>query len=1209
MNNASCVPVPVRLASIGALIVSLCAPLLAQAPPHGRTGLSDRVRVDSRLWQVPSTVPLAQAPFALDAAAATEWAAFERASGRSWTAFADPGSGRLTYAEGGGLPWMPGRGNQLTEADVGTAATEADVLALLVRQAPSFLGPLHAALGVDPATLVLNRERSGRVADPLWIVDFDVVLDGIAVEGAHVVFRINHGNLIQFGTESLPAPGTVRPRFVLTRESALAALADYVGGFDARHAFLDPGAKRLLPSSAGGLAAVWQFLFRVAGEPATWRARVDAESGEVRELYDVNVFAHATGGVYPETYAAGNETLLPLPYVDLSTGGFANGAGGYSYPGGALSSRLKGRYVSISDSCGPISLAAAGSGDLAFGASPGTDCATPGVGGAGNTHSARTQYYHVNHIKQAARGWFPSNSWLASQLRVNVNLDLTCNAFWDGFTLNFFRSGDGCGNTGEIADVGLHEFGHGLDSHDGSGFAGDLGSGETYGDITAALLTRDSCIGEGFFLDGTCGGNGDPCTQCSGVRDIDWGRHASGIPHTVANFIQPLCPPPPPSLSPYVGPCGAHALATDQPDKLRQGHCESQVSSEALWDLAMRDLPAPGSPGAWAILERLWYRSRPMARQAFLCDTSPPVWTSNGCGTDTYWRTMRAVDDDDGNLANGTPHSCHLFAAFDRHGIACPADPAANVCFSACTPPPVPVVTLTPANDIVQIAWTAVGPGVVYDLYRSPSGCAAGFVKIAEDLSTTSYLDRDVANHFTYSYQVIAHPAGNEACSARPSACASIKPIPCITPAAPTSASASTPQDNAIAVHWSPTPSGGAKFNVYRALGTCAAPGAFARAAIGVAASPHLDTQASGTLTYAYRVTATDSTGACESAPSPCAQATATGPCTAPPQFAGLSSASNAVLSTCAIDLAWPAATALCGGPVSYDVYRDVSPVFEPSPANRIAADVTGTSYTDLEALPNRQPFSYVVRARDGANNAQDGNRVVRTAAPTGPTTIATFTETFEGPGGFDHPGWEHANTVRNSGNALDWVWVPAPNGGSAWFADEDTAPSGKVLVSPRFGIGPQTILSFRHRFSLQESLPALCEDGGTLELSIDDGTTWSVLPRSAFLSGGFNGFVDESDSNPLGRKPAWCGKQMTSMSEVRVDLGGFAGAEEAKLRWSEGDDRQDAAVEPNGWYVDSVTLADTRTVEACMPLGNPNAVFADGFESGDPSRWKLSPP
>jgi hypothetical protein len=108
------------------------------------------------------------------------------------------------------------------------------------------------------------------------------------------------------------------------------------------------------------------------------------------------------------------------------------------------------------------------------------------------------------------RGWLPSNSWLASELPVNVNVNSTCNAFWNGFSLNFYRSGSGCGNTGEIAAVSLHEYGHGLDSNDGSGFSSDGGTGEAYADVTAALMLRDSCIGPGFRAT-NCGGYGDAC--------------------------------------------------------------------------------------------------------------------------------------------------------------------------------------------------------------------------------------------------------------------------------------------------------------------------------------------------------------------------------------------------------------------------------------------------------------------------------------------------------------------------------------------------------------------------------------------------------------------------------------------------------------------------------------------------------------------------
>jgi hypothetical protein len=285
----------------------------------------------------------------------------------------------------------------------------------------------------------------------LWLVDFDIQRDGLKVEGARIVFRVNNGNLIQFGTENLPSPGARTPPQKFGRKEALAVLADHIGGFTALDTFVDGGTERLLPlaledgfkpGQGRGLVRVWEIVFRRKGSVGTWRARIDATTGEILDFQDVNAYSQATGGVYPSSYIFGDETLRPMPFTNLSTGGFTNSSGQFP-SGGSPSSTLAGQYVGISDSCGPISQAAGPSGNILFGASAGTDCATPGSGGAGNTHAARTQFYHLNRIMEVGRGWLPSNSWLASQVPANVNINSVCNAFWNGFSVNFYRSGSG----------------------------------------------------------------------------------------------------------------------------------------------------------------------------------------------------------------------------------------------------------------------------------------------------------------------------------------------------------------------------------------------------------------------------------------------------------------------------------------------------------------------------------------------------------------------------------------------------------------------------------------------------------------------------------------------------------------------------------------------------------------------------------------------
>ncbi|HEY0782127.1 MAG TPA: hypothetical protein VGE98_06730, partial [Thermoanaerobaculia bacterium] len=851
------------------LSLLLALPAAAQVVHQGSDALNRLSKVDERLQQHSADVPIESAG-AVAADVANGWASFARDAQGTWRGSIDRRTGRLAFAEGKGIPWIPGRGNRLATADLAAylPAGQANVdLATMEKIARAYLPKVAPLLGVDPAALVLDRGQSGQIADYLWFVTFGVVRGGLPIEGARVVFRVNNGNLIQLGSENLPPADADVPAVRSSREEALASLAQYVGGFRSRDLFRDPGSLHLLPTAtssggrpARGLLTVWQFLFHRDGVAGTWRGRVDAASGDVLELYDVNDYAQVTGGVFLNSPSTGPEVVRPMPFADISTGGFSTSAGLFTPGGPAVTTTLNGQYVEIADSCGPISQSASSAGDIALGTSAGTDCTTPGNGGAGNTHAARMQFYQVNRAKEVGRGWLPGNTWLPGQLVVSVNLNQICNAYWDGAGLNFFKSGGGCANTGEIAGVSLHEYGHGLDQNDGNGSAPDHGTGETYGDFTSALATHSSCIGDGFSA-GTCGGYGDACTSCTGVREIDWAKHTSGAPHTVANFTQTTCPPPANDNPGYTGPCG------------REGHCESAVSSEALWDFGNRDLPSPGTSAAWSIVDRLWYLSRSTATAAFTCNTSGATWTSDGCSAGSLWRAMRAVDDDDGNLANGTPHSCKLFAAMDRHGLACAGDAAANVCFAGFTPPAIPTLSATPGDGQVQLSWSSSGGGVVYDVYRNESGCNAGFTKIANDVAGTSLIDSNVANGMTYYYQVIAQTAGNEANSSAPTACQTATPA-CVPPTAPTGLTASPTSINRVALSWNAV-AGAPSYNLYR--GTASGGPYSLIANVTAPTTTYTDGPITGGVPFYYVVRAVQ---ACESSASNEATATpAGGPC------------------------------------------------------------------------------------------------------------------------------------------------------------------------------------------------------------------------------------------------------------------------------------------------------------------------------------------
>jgi hypothetical protein len=854
------------------LLLATLAPAQAQVAKKGYDTLSSLAFQSEKLEPSQPFEAFSDVQSLVASATQSAWQSFALNAPVEWRASVDPRTGRIAFAEGGNIAWIPGRGNALGLADLAPVLKPGSKkvdLAAMETIARNYLPKVAGMLGVDPKTLVLNLGRSGQPAGHVWFVDFDIVMNGQAVEGARVVFRVNNGNLIQFGTENIPALGAVVPAVQLTPSQALAAVAKYIGGFSSTDSFSDNGSTHLVtvnvPSTrsadgfdfgAGrGLAQVYQFDFHRDGVMGNWRARVDASTGEVLELVDVNEYATAqvTGGVFLNSPATGSEVVRPMPYADTSTGGGANSAGLYNYLGGTVTSTLNGAFVKITDTCGAISQASDASGNIAFGTSTGTDCTTPGHGGVGNTHAARQQFYHVNRIKDVVKGWLPANTWLGTKLTVNVNLNQTCNAYWNGTTLNFFKSGGGCSNTGMIAGVSLHEFGHGIDQNDGTGTAPDGATGESYGDTTALIALHDSCLGEGF-LGSNCAGYGDACTACTGVRDADFAKHTSDTPATADNFIRVHCP----AASGGAGPCG------------KEVHCESYVPTETIWDFANRDLPNPGTGTAWTTLDRLWYLSRNTATSAFSCTHSSTPYTSNGCGTGSLWKTMRAVDDDDGNLSNGTPHGGALFAAFNRHLIACTTDAGASTTFSGCTPPPPPTLTATAGDNSAALSWTASGTAV-YDVFRNETGCNAGFTKIVSAGTATTLADSSVADGLTYYYQVTAFPSGNEACASAPSACIAVSPAtgPCIPPAAPASLSA-TATGTGIALTWA-TVTGASEYHILR--GTVSG-GPYTQISTATGTT-FTDTGVTGGTTYFYVVRAANS-ATCESGNSPQASATAT---------------------------------------------------------------------------------------------------------------------------------------------------------------------------------------------------------------------------------------------------------------------------------------------------------------------------------------------
>ncbi len=687
------------------------------------------------------------------------WAAFAERQGGRWAVYMDERTGLPTVATGR-IAWF--------DETAGALDLEA-----LESRAREFLANNRSVLGNWAQELVLDRDASAQTEDGKWQLVFRQQRDGVRVENARFTFHVIRGNLVQFGASRIApisTPGTAQ----VSADAAVQRLWSYLGVDGSSHTLsgepelalvaIDP-ARGASPSAWRGERGrgvdhvlVWRIPFTVDGEATLWRGEIDARGGEVLAFEDATHYTTIEGGVYPSANdedcpSGGCEVNgYPMPFATYFEGinirtDTTDEFGNFTCqdPGEIVSTRLRGPYVAIVDTCGQVLQSRPCGGDLQLELKDGENCV--GADG-GNTGAARSAFYHVNRVAEMARTYLPDNNFIRSPVIVNTNVTQSCNASWSGQINMFFRGG-GCANTGENAGVLTHEWGHGFDQNDGGGY--DRTS-EAYADAVAVFYSRESCVGRGFWLSRTCGGYGDTCLSCTGIRDHDWAARTANTPATPSTWVQNRC------SGGGSSPCG------------RSVHCESYPIVESVFDLATRDLPAMGldADSAWQLAERLWYESRDGSGGDIYNCSLPD---SDSCGATSWYQRMRVADDDDGDLSNGTPHAAALFAAFDRHDIACGAtgDPE-NQNSSSCPSLAQPGIVVTREEGGTRIDWSAVPDAASYIVFRADRSCDVQHVNIGSTYGTTTFLDSSVKPGFTAYYRVQAVGA-NAVCRSAVSTC------------------------------------------------------------------------------------------------------------------------------------------------------------------------------------------------------------------------------------------------------------------------------------------------------------------------------------------------------------------------------------------------------------------------------------------------------
>ena len=354
--------------------------------------------------------------------------------------------------------------------------------------------------------------------------------------------------------------------------------------------------------------------------PANYICYVDAHSGDLLmrkntvmyELPPTGV-ASVTGEVYPNN--PNNPSIIEsfkyLKAIDQTTNTnyYTDNNGDIVLPmnlGTSVRYKLEGLYADVqtSGSTPDIFQNLASTNNIVF-------------DNSNSTIQERTAYQAVNNIHDHMKVVFPAFTALDNPIETNIDEFGSCNAFYDGNSINFYAEGSSngivCNATAKIPDVVFHEYGHAINSdrYNGSGWGGGMQNGglnEGFADVWALSLTTSPVLGYGFYLN-------DPTGY---VRRYDQNRK-----------VYPQ-------------------------DLVGEVHADGEIIAGAFWDLYLNF----GNMSQMLDLFKYTYDS----------GVDAPDGDEGALYTDILLEVLYA-DDNDGNLSNGTPNDLYIVDAFALHGI------------------------------------------------------------------------------------------------------------------------------------------------------------------------------------------------------------------------------------------------------------------------------------------------------------------------------------------------------------------------------------------------------------------------------------------------------------------------------------------------------------------------------------------------------------
>ena len=650
---------------------------------------------------------------------------------------------------------------------------------------------------VKQDNLVLDK-MTGRVAknSNKHFIRYFIRHNGVDFQRAFIFFRISYGKVIQIGFTGLEEWQWLDTNPAIAKEKALNVSLTFAH-LDRKHSMIKEPRLKIVTVSDNPFATaqeaeakqdyklVWELLYSFAGVEGTWLSWIDAHSGEVVLFADNTFYANkgkVAGGIFlnspdtnldtvPGQNCSGAKDMDPqvmVPFFDVTLRGLpvlnpiSSIGGMYRFAGvGQAYSSLDGAYFDANDSWFPTDpdVYAYLNYELDLGTG-GVDFVSSSIIQDPTTSAARNAYYHLNRARLLAIQWLENLEWLYTTVPVYVNFQNHCNATWSGAGYGTFYassclfagicSGGNrwiCHNSGESASIMMHEWGHGIDNNIGSG-QGDISTSEGVGDVMSFFNSHEDCLAPGFLIWDQC------CVKPPCTDGIVYAYMANAACRAKGALR---------SAESYEDQFATNPIATDADcttDNVmtrcytcddwycgplsREGHCEGQVLPQAIWDLrkALQAEPQHLINGSWKYTEYLFYGTLAYGAEVYLSILP-----------DNYYDGLLAIDDDDGDLTNGTPHGGLIHDNYGLHDlfVTTPVQTSPH-----CVASQEPVLTGTVVADLgVQLNWTPVSGADHYVLYWLYAGVNGPAYALYEGSATSFTYETTVAGTYYFAVQAI----------------------------------------------------------------------------------------------------------------------------------------------------------------------------------------------------------------------------------------------------------------------------------------------------------------------------------------------------------------------------------------------------------------------------------------------------------------------